>query len=134
MQMQSYGKYTEEQQAALKARNKGLVGRLRHYDEIVSHGKNQNVVRGFIADRGFDKAVKEEYYQTVDGSVWGLGDLDIVKTALRFQTCGNPATSGEAMRTDWSVGACPPGYHLPEWERKGNKDFIPIQRSTDGQV
>ncbi|OAP56478.1 hypothetical protein AYL99_09657 [Fonsecaea erecta] len=68
MQMQSYGKYTEEQQAALKARNRDLIGKIRHYDEIVSHGRNQNVIRGFIADRGFDKAIKHEYYQKVDGS------------------------------------------------------------------
>ncbi|OAL35053.1 hypothetical protein AYO20_05768 [Fonsecaea nubica] len=131
MQMQSYGKYTEEQQTALKARNKDLIGKIRHYDEIVSHGKNQNVIRGFIADRTFDKALKKDYYQRVDGSMWGLGDLDLVKLALEFQPSEGTGGS-EAMRTDWLVGPCPPGYHQPQWERKENKDFEPIQPTADG--
>ncbi|KIW24044.1 uncharacterized protein PV07_09783 [Cladophialophora immunda] len=131
MQMQSYGKYTEEQQVPLKARNKDLVGRIRHYDEIVSHGRNENVIRGFIANRGFENAIKKEYYQKVDGSMWGLGDLDLVKLALEFQACGSPADS-EAMRTDWHIGPCPPGYHLPKWERKENENFEPIQPTQSG--
>ncbi|KIV82925.1 hypothetical protein PV11_04990 [Exophiala sideris] len=124
LQMQSFGQYTEAQQAAVKARNKDLIGHMRHYDEIVSHGKNRHVVRGFIADRAYEDAIKPEYYQTMDGSMWGLGDIEVVNLALRFQGDGHEE---EAMRTDWVVGACPPGYHLPEWERKLNQDFEPIK-------
>jgi hypothetical protein len=123
--MQSYGKYSEDQLAKLKARNKDLIGSVRHYDEIVSHGKKQFPIRAFIADRDFDKALKKEYFQTTDGSMWGLADLDMVTLALKFKEEGNHG-SGEGMRTDFIVGACPPGYHLPEWERMENKDFQPI--------
>lgn len=150
LQMQSYGKYTDEQQASLKARNKSLIGHMRHYDEIVSHGKNRHVVRGFIADRAFEAAIKPEYYQTLDGSMWGLGPIDVIRLALRFRAPGDghgkdqnqnqtqdqtqdqgqgqhQGHDSQPMRTDWVVGACPPGYHLPEWERKANKDFEPIE-------
>lgn len=123
LQLQSYGTYTEEQQEALKARNKDLVGHMRHYDEIVSHGKNRHVVRGFIADRGFENAMKKQYYQTMDGGMWGLGDIDLIKLALNFQGDDQNA----AIRTDWLVGPCPPGYHLPSWERKANEGFEPIK-------
>jgi hypothetical protein len=122
LQMLSYGTYTEEQQEVLKARNKDLVGHMRHYDEIVSHGKNRHVVRGFIADRGFDSAIKKEYYQTMDGSNWGLGNIDLIKPALNFES----DQENPAMRTDWVVAPCPPGYHLPDWERKVNEEFEPI--------
>ncbi|KAL6228856.1 hypothetical protein BDW75DRAFT_250532 [Aspergillus navahoensis] len=132
LQMQSYGKYTEEQQIKLKARNKDLVGHVRHYDEIVSHGKKQHTIRGFIADRGFEKAFKKEYFQTTDGKVWGLGDLDVVTLALEFKAEGTDG-KGMGMRTDFIVGACPPGYHLPEWERKKNAEFQPILPAEDVQ-
>ena len=121
--MQSYGTYTEEQQVVLKARNKDLVGHMRHYDEIVSHGKNRHVCSGFIAGRDYDKAIRKEYYQKIDGSMWGLGDIEVVKLALNFKSEGDE----EALRTDWVVGAAPPGYHLPQWEREVNVDFEPIQ-------
>ncbi|OAL42855.1 CoA-transferase family III, partial [Pyrenochaeta sp. DS3sAY3a] len=124
LHMMSFGTYSEEQQARMKERNKDLVGHTRHYDEIVSHGKNRHVVRGFIADRGFEKAIKSKFYQTVDGSMWGLGNIDIVKSALVFS--GKKETTG--MRTDWTAGPCPPGYHEPEWERKQSSTFIPIQQ------
>lgn len=124
--MQSYGTYTEEQQKVLKERNKELIGHMRHYDEIVSHGKNKHVVRGFIADRGFEKAIKQKFYQTVDGRPWGLSDVELVKSALVFQ--GDDQNS--AMRTDWVVGPCPPGYHKPDWERKPNASFEPIQPAS----
>ncbi|KIW37714.1 uncharacterized protein PV06_10345 [Exophiala oligosperma] len=123
LQMQSYGTYSEEQQASLKSRNKELVGHMRHYDEIVSHGKNRHVVRGFIADRNFESAIKTEYYQTMDGSMWGLGDVELIKLALDFKSEGQSS----AMRTDWVVAPCPPGYHLPGWERQLNPDFVPIK-------
>lgn len=124
LHMQSYGVYTPEQQETLKRRNPDLIGHMRHYDEIVSHGRNRHVVRGFIADRGFDHAIKKRFFQTVPGDSWGLGDLDVVGLALSFQPEADKADKG--MRTDWAVGPCPPGYHLAEWERKENKNFEPI--------
>jgi len=62
---------------------------------------------------------------------WGLGDLELVKLALKFQPSGNAVTA-EAMRTDWLVGPCPPGYHLPGWERKENENFEPIRLTGSG--
>lgn len=126
IQMKSYGMYTQEQQEALKARHKDLIGHMRYYDEIVAHGKKRHIVKGFQADRSFDQAFRKKSYQSVDGNMWGgLGDIELVKLALEF-THGDAATDTPAMRTDWTVGPCPPGYHLPEWELKLNPDFVPI--------
>ncbi|KIW90066.1 uncharacterized protein Z519_09497 [Cladophialophora bantiana CBS 173.52] len=126
LQMQSYGTYTSAQQESLKARNKELVGHMRHYDEIVSHGRNRHVVRGFIADRGFEGAIKKQFFQTVAGDTWGLNDLEVVSLALKFKDSPDREEGKEGMRTDWDVGPCPPGYHLPEWVRKENDAFVPI--------
>lgn len=122
LQMQSYGNYTEEQQSRLKERNKELVGSIRHYDEIVSHGKNLHAVKGFIADRSFEKAIKPEYFQKIDGSSWALGPIDVVGLALQFK--GDSGSKG--MKSDWAVGAYPPGFHEAAWERKDNVNFEPI--------
>ncbi|KAH7082313.1 CoA-transferase family III domain-containing protein [Paraphoma chrysanthemicola] len=123
LQMQSYGKYTGDQLERLKARNKDLVGRIRHYDEIVSSGKNQFTIRGYMADRLFEQAFKREYFQTINGTMWGLGDIDVVSLALKYK-----AENGDekGMRTDFILGACPPGYHLPSWAVKENVEFQPI--------
>ncbi|KAI8937387.1 hypothetical protein NX059_006591 [Plenodomus lindquistii] len=126
LQMLSYGNYTEEQQSRLKERSKELVGSIRHYDEIVSHSKNLNAVRGFIADRSFEKAIKPEYFQQIDGSPWALGPLDVVRLALQFKGDGG----SKGMKSDWVVGAYPPGFHEPAWERKENADFEPIVPAT----
>ncbi|KAK5309105.1 hypothetical protein LTR93_012259, partial [Exophiala xenobiotica] len=65
LHMQSYGTYNAEQQEALKGRNKDLVGKLRHYDEIVALSVKRHMVEGYIADRTFESAIRKEYYQTV---------------------------------------------------------------------
>lgn len=123
MQLLSYGKYSDEQQTQLKARNKGLVGSVRYYDEIVSHGKNLHAVKGFMADRPFENAVRPEYFQRIDGSVWGgLGDVHVVRLPVRFK--GHDGKSG--MRSDWAVGAYPPGYHKAAWKLEINSEFEPI--------
>jgi hypothetical protein len=114
LQMLSHGTYSEPQQAALKKRNLELVGHMRHYDEIVSHGVNRHCVRGFIADRGFEGAIKKEYYQQLDGAPWGWeGGIDVVRLGLKL---------GQ-MRTDWRMGAFPPGFHQPGWEGEVNEEF-----------
>lgn len=120
--MQSYGKYSTEQQESLKARNASLIGTVRHYDEIVSHGRKSTIVKGFVADRTFEQAFKKEYYQIVDGSAWGLEDLEIVNLAMRFKN----SDDSPGMRTDWTQEPCPPGYHLPKWEQQKNEEFEPI--------
>jgi hypothetical protein len=56
-----------------------------------------------------------------------LGDLDVVSLALKFKDASPPGEKvQEGMRTDWDVGPCPPGYHLPEWTRRQNEAFVPI--------
>ncbi|KAK5047058.1 hypothetical protein LTR84_007000 [Exophiala bonariae] len=127
--MQSYGKYSEQQQEKLKARKRDLVGKTRHYDEIVSHGVKQHAIKGFLSDRSFEKAFKKEYFQTVKGDMWGLNDLDVVSLALKFKNKGNDSDS-PAMRTDFLFGTCPPGYHLPQWENTRNEDFEAIEPVT----
>jgi hypothetical protein len=124
--MQSYGNYTEEQQAQLKARNKELVGSMRHYDEIVSVGKKLYAVKGFVADRSHEEAIRPEYFQQLDGSSWALGPIDVVGLALRFKGDGG----SKGMKTDWAVGAYPPGFHEASWEKKENVDFEPIVPAT----
>ncbi|KAH8816703.1 CoA-transferase family III domain-containing protein [Xylogone sp. PMI_703] len=116
LHMLSYGTYTADQIAALKKRNPELVGHMRHYDEIVSHGKNRHCVRGFIADRGFEKAIKKEYYEEIDGNPWGWGPLNVCNLAVRFSK----------TKTNFPIGACPPGYHLPQWTVERNTDFEPL--------
>jgi len=116
MQMLSYGTYTEDQQDALKKRNPELVGHMRHYDEIVSHGRNRHCVRGFIADRPFEKAIKPEYFQEIDGSPWGLGPVSVAKFALKLSK----------TETSFPIGAAPPGYHLPQWTLERNPSFEPV--------
>ncbi|KAF2846857.1 CoA-transferase family III [Plenodomus tracheiphilus IPT5] len=132
LHMQSYGKYSEQQIKDLKVRNEGLVGHLRHYDEIVSHGKNQHAIRGFVADRKFEQVFREEYFQKTEGKMWGLSDIDVVAPALKYKAVGSDGSS-KGMRTDFLVGACPPGYHLPSWERTENEHFQPISSSPIGR-
>lgn len=122
LHLQSYGKYTQEQQEALRARNKDLLGHHRHHDEVISHHQSKFVIRGFVADRESESALKKQYYQKVDGSSWGLGELEIITSALKFN--GEDDQSG--MRTDFRIGPHPPGYHLPQWDRQKNPDFEPI--------
>lgn len=114
--MLSYGEYTPEQIAALKKRNPELIGHMRHYDEIVSHGMNRHVVRGFIADRGFENAIKKEYYEKIDGSPWGWGPIEICSLAIRFSK----------TKTSFPLGASPPGYHLPQWTAERDMNFEPL--------
>jgi hypothetical protein len=114
--MLSYGTYTEEQQAKLKKRNPELIGHMRHFDEIVSHGVNRHCVRGYIADRPFEKAVKKEYYQEIDGSPWGWGAVQVPALAIRMSK----------MKTGFPLGASPPGWHLPSWKAERNPDFLPL--------
>jgi hypothetical protein len=125
LQMQSYGKYSKEQLKSLKARNKSLIGSVRHFDDIVSHGKKQFPIKGFIADRSFDKAFKPEYFQQIDGKDWGLGIVDVVTLPVQFkQRSGQPG-----MRSDWKIGAYPPGFHEAAWEVRENPEFQPIVSS-----
>lgn len=124
--MQSYGMYTDEQQAKLKARNQSVIGKTRHYDEIVSHGVKKHAVNGFMSDRGFDEAFRPEYFQTIQGHMWGLDDVDVVSLALKFRKKAGDNSDLAAMRTDFPVGSCPPGYHLPQWIRSENDQFDPI--------
>jgi hypothetical protein len=113
----SFGEYKEDQLVALKARNPELIGHMRHYDEIRSHGANRHCVRGYIADRPFERAIKDVYYQTIDGSPWGIkGDLNVINLGLRMS----------GTKTDFPLGAAPPGYHLPQWEAARNPDFVPL--------
>lgn len=122
LQMMSYGEYSQEQKQALKKRNPDIVGHMRHYDEIVSMGIHKFTTRGFIADRSFEKALKKEYYQTIDGSPWGYKPVDIINLALRMSD----------TKTDFPIGSAPPGYHLPQWTVEKNPDFEPIQPLGNG--
>ncbi|KAM0420308.1 hypothetical protein ACHAPT_011969 [Fusarium lateritium] len=108
--------YLEEQKQAIKRRNP-VVGQMRHYDEIVAMGIKKFTSWGFVADRPFEKAIKKDYYQTIDGSPWGYNPVDVVKFALQM---GH-------MRTDFPIGAAPPGYHQPQWTVEKNPSFEPIQ-------
>jgi hypothetical protein len=130
LQMQAYGMYDENQQDRLKARNKGIVGQIRHYHEIVSHGKKQHVIRGFLADRKSEEAFKKEYFQTTSGQAWGLDNIEVVSSALKYKAEGANGRY-EGMRTDFLVEACPPGYHLAEWERKKNIEFQFVVPTTN---
>ncbi|KAJ4231853.1 hypothetical protein NW757_013857 [Fusarium falciforme] len=120
LQMISYGEYSEEQKQAIKRRNP-VVGQMRHYDEIVAMGIKKFTSRGFVADRPFEKAIKKEYYQTIDGSPWGYNPVDVVNFALQMGS----------MRTDFPIGAAPPGYHLPQWTVQKNPSFEPIQPTSN---
>ena len=127
LHMQAYGTYTEEQLQVLKSRNKDLIGHHRHHDEVTSHHRSKYVIRGFVADREPECVLKSRYYQTIDGVSWGLGKLDVVRSALKFN--GRRGEAGTGMRTDFPVGTRPPGYHLPQWRREVNPDFEPIHTS-----
>lgn len=116
--MVSYGKYTEDQLTKLKARCPELIGHMRHYDEIVSHSANRHVVRGVIADRGFENAIQKKDFQTIDGKPWGWDDVEVVRAPFRFSKTA----------TSFPLGAHPPGYHLPQWTVEKNPDFEPIPR------
>ncbi|KAJ4184481.1 hypothetical protein NW759_017024 [Fusarium solani] len=116
LQMMSCGEYSEEQKQAIKKRNP-VVGQMRHYDEIVSMGINTFTIRGFLADRAFEKVFKKDYYQTIDGSPWGYPPVDVVRLALQMSD----------TKTDFPIGAAPPGYHLPQWTVEKNPDFEAIQ-------
>lgn len=121
------GKYSAKQQEAMKKRNIELVGHMRHFDEIVSHGKNRHCVRGYIADRPFDKAIRKEFYEAISGKPWGWSqEVEVVSLALRFS----------ATKTSFPYGAFPPGYHLPSWTPVANPGFVPlpVYNSSQGQV
>ena len=123
LQLLSYGNYTEAQQAALKKRNPDLVGHIRHYHDITAHSIKQHTIRSYIANRSAEKALKKEYYQQIDGSPWGWEgiDLEVINLAFRLSD----------QRTDFPIGAAPPGYHLPSWKVEKNPDFIRIEGRTD---
>ncbi|KEF51213.1 uncharacterized protein A1O9_12716 [Exophiala aquamarina CBS 119918] len=116
LQMMSFGKYSEAQLEKLKARNPELIGHMRHYDEIVSHGVNRHVVRGFIADRPFEKAIKKENYEVISGEPWGWEDVEVVRLGFSLTK----------TNTKFPLGAHPPGYHLPQWKAAKNPDFEPL--------
>jgi hypothetical protein len=116
LHMMKAGVYTAEQQEKMKQRNVELIGHMRHYDEIVSHGVNRHCVRGYIADRPFEKAIRPEYYETIDGSPWGWGPVEVVRLALRFNK----------SKISFPLGASPPGYHLPQWKAERNAHFDPL--------
>ena len=127
LQMIKAGKYSAKQQEAMKKRNIELVGHMRHFDEIVSHGKNRHCVRGYIADRPFDKAIRKEFYEAISGKPWGWSqEVEVVSLALRFS----------ATKTSFPYGAFPPGYHLPSWTPVANPGFVPlpVYNSSQGQV
>lgn len=115
------GKYSTEQQEIMKKRNFELVGHMRNFDGIASHGKNRYCIRGHIADRPFEKAIRKEFYETVSGKPWGLDqEAEVVSLALRFSD----------TKTSFPHGAFPPGYHLPGWTTVANLDFDPLPIST----
>ncbi|KAL3584684.1 hypothetical protein FPOAC2_14465 [Fusarium poae] len=116
LHMQKYGVYNDDQIEKLKKRNPELVGHMRHYDEIVSHGRNRHCVRGFIADRTFEEALPKSFYQTLSGKGWGLSDIEVVRLPLQLSK----------TKTDFPVGAFPPGYHLPKWVPEDNLNFEKI--------
>ncbi|TVY64744.1 Succinyl-CoA--L-malate CoA-transferase beta subunit [Fusarium oxysporum f. sp. cubense] len=116
LHMLSYGQYDDAQIEALKKRNPELVGHMRHYDGIVSHGRNRHCVRGFIADRTHDKALPKHYYQTLSGEGWGLPDIEVVRLPIVLSKTS----------TAFPIGAYPPGYHAPDWEATPNHAFKPI--------
>lgn len=116
LHLRSYGQYTPQQLEALKRRNKNVIGKVRHYDEIVSLGVKRIAPLGFQADRDEAKAYPKSYYETVDGSPWGYNPLEVVSLALRMSK----------SRTDFKLGCAPPGYHLPQWTLQTNPDFKPI--------
>jgi hypothetical protein len=120
--MISYGAYTESQQEALKKRNSKLIGKIRHYDEIYALGYKQRVIDGFIADRPFEKAIKKESFQAVDGSPWGWEDQLVEVVNLPFRL--------NKMRTDFPIDPAPPGYHLPQWTVEKSPDFVPIPKPS----
>ena len=110
--MMSYDQYSEEQKNIIKRRNK-VVGQMRHYDEIVSMRLKRFTVQGFLTDRTLEEVFKQEYYQTIDGSPWKYPPVDVVRLALDITK----------TRTDFPIGAAPPGYHLAQWAVKQNPDF-----------
>lgn len=122
LHMLKRGTYDPDQLEALKKRNPDYVGKVRHFDEIVSLSVKGGIINGFKADRAQEIAFKQKYYQQIDGSPFGLGPLEVVNLALRMSQ----------TRTDFSLGAAPPGYHLPSWSVKKNPDFEPIQPVSDG--
>ena len=117
MQLLSYGRYTGEQLEHLKERNPKTYGQIRHYDEILSQARMGYTHNAFIADRTA-ACLKEEFYETVDGSGWGLGPIDLVSVPLKMQK----------MRTDFRLGVHPPGYHLPQWTAEEDTNFKRLPR------
>lgn len=118
----NYGTYTEEQQERLKKRNAELMGTKRHYDEVVSTNIKRYAIKAFVADREYGSAVKEEYFQTIDGAPWGLGPIDVVRTPFKL---------GHKY-LDFPIGAAPPGYHSPQWTVETNPNFVPLVPATNG--
>jgi hypothetical protein len=116
LHMISHGKYSEEQIKALKQRNEAVLGKVRHYDEVVSLNVKEYIVRGFQANRSFEMAYKKQYFQRIDGKPWGMPAIDVVSLGLKLSN----------TKTDFPFGAAPPGYHLPQWSFKENPDFEPI--------
>jgi len=113
--------YTQTQQEALKRRNKTLIGKIRHHDEIVSLGVKRVAPIGFQADRTEEEAYPSSYYEPMDGAPWGYNQVEVVSLALRFS----------GTRTDFPIGCAPPGYHLPSWTVQKNPDFAPIVPHAD---
>lgn len=116
LHLRSFGKYSDEQQELLKRRNKDLMGKVRHFDEIVGLGVRRVAPIGFQADREEDRAYPRAYYEPIDGSPWGYNPLEVVSLAIRMST----------SRTDFSLGCAPPGYHLPQWNLQKNPHFDAI--------
>jgi hypothetical protein len=112
MQLLSYGRYTGEQLEHLKKRNPKTYGQIRHYDEILSQARMGYTHNAFIADRT-EACLKKKFYETVDGSAWGLGPIELVSVPLKMSE----------TRTDFKLGVHPPGYHLPQWTVEENTSF-----------
>lgn len=64
-----------------------------------------------------EQAVKKEYDQEIDGSPWGwTTPVQVARLGLRLGK----------TRTDFPIGAAPPGYHKPQWTVVKNLDFDPL--------
>lgn len=122
MQLLSYGGYNEGQLDRLRKRNSNTVGKIRHYDEILSQARMRYTNAAFVADRT-ETCMKKEFFQTVDGSPWGLGPLELVATPLKMSR----------TRTDFRLGTSPPGYHLPQWTAVKNADFKPLPQVRESE-
>ncbi|OQV07484.1 hypothetical protein CLAIMM_11911 [Cladophialophora immunda] len=117
LQMMSYGQYSDEQITALKKRNKSIIRKPRYYDDIMAQSSKNSLVEGVCADRPLEKALRGEFYQSVDGSSWGYDHpLEVIRMGVTLST----------SRTDFALSSAPCGYYLPQWELKKNPDFVPL--------